>query len=122
MCIYYFLTFLQCLVLNTMLLVVSYNILPNNHLCSAHSCLLAVTRYLECFVDFALVVMALVAFTIAAVCLDQPTQFSHQNNNQIVYFTLATFWNTYSHMVHSVVCVLFDCNTLYLDKSVTAVF
>ena len=56
-----------------------------------------VTRFLECFVDFALVVMSLVAFIIAAVCLDQPSQFTDQN--KVVYYTMASFWDTYTHTV-----------------------
>lgn len=48
--------------------------------------------------DFALVVLTLVAFIIAAVTLDQPSQFT-DNNGDIVYYTLPSFWQTYSHTV-----------------------
>ncbi len=66
---------------------------------SVHGCVRVVSRYLECFVDFTLVVMALVAFITAAVCLDQPTQFTNPTDGKVVYFTLISFWQTYSHTV-----------------------
>lgn len=62
------------------------------------ACFRTVTRFLECFMDFALVVLSLVAFIIAAVTLDQPSQFT-DSYGQVVYYTLPSFWDTYSHTV-----------------------
>lgn len=78
---------------------------------SAHGCFSCVTRFLECFVDFALVVMSLVAFIIAAVCLDQPSQFSA--NDKVVYYTLPSFWATYSHTVCNKLQFNVPWNSLY---------
>lgn len=54
--------------------------------------------------DLALVVMSFVAFMVAAVTLDQPSQFT-DNYGEVVYYTLPSFWDTYSHTVSLVVAL-----------------
>jgi hypothetical protein len=55
-------------------------------------------RSVECFVDFSLVGLCLVAFVLGAAALEQPSTFSVYGYES-QYYTLSSFYLTYSHTV-----------------------
>jgi hypothetical protein len=55
-------------------------------------------RSVECFVDFSLVGLCLVAFVLSAAALEQPSTFSVYGYES-QYYTLSSFYLTYSHTV-----------------------
>jgi len=58
------------------------------------------SRALEFFADFCLVVLSLVAFIIAAITVDQPIKFQH-DYIELVYFNLQSYYETATHTVSS---------------------
>jgi hypothetical protein len=82
------------------------------HSCSVYNSFRTIARLLEFLVDLALVILSLVAFLVAAVMLDTPTRFHTYEGS--VYFSLPSFYLTYSGRSVSRSCALQMCALFFV--------
>ena len=58
------------------------------------------STFLEFFFDSVLLILSVLSFIVSAVALDKPSRFSVTNNPIAQYYTLDSFYMTYSNTVH----------------------